>query len=192
VANPALATRSAFSDRTGLVTSALIISVRENLTLASFCAAKGKCDALVAAVKDTYGVELPTTPARVEGRGIAFVWHGPEQWIAVAERGNGRDLERELKPVLAGLSSVVDLSDGRVVVRISGPRARDVLAKGIPIDLHPRAFRPGMVAISHASHMSVILWQLDDGPTYELALFRSFAESFAHWLQQSAAEYMSL
>jgi heterotetrameric sarcosine oxidase gamma subunit len=191
VTNQGLTARPAFSDVTEVMSSGLMISVRENLTLVSFCAPKGKRAALIAAVKDAYGVELPATPARVEGKDIAFVWNGPEQWLAVAERGNGRDLERQLKPVLAGLSSVVDLSDARVAVRISGPRARDVLAKGVPIDLHPRAFRPGMVAISHASHMSVILWQLDGAPTYELAVFRSFAASFAHWLQQSAAEYIS-
>jgi heterotetrameric sarcosine oxidase gamma subunit len=191
VTKQTLSARPAFSDGTEVMSSGLMISVRENLALVSFCAAKGKRAALVAMVKDTYGVELPATPARVEGKDVAFVWNGPEQWLAIAERGNGRDLERELKPVLAGLSSVVDQSDARVVVRISGPRVREVLAKGVPIDLHPRAFCPGMMAISHARHMSVILWQLDDAPTYELAPFRSFAESFAHWLQQSAAEYAS-
>jgi heterotetrameric sarcosine oxidase gamma subunit len=189
VTSRGLTARSAFSDVSDVISSLLMISVRENLTAASLCAAKGKCAALVAAVKDAYGVELPATPARVEGKDVAFVWTGPEQWFAVAERGNGRDLERELKPVLAGLSSVVDQSDARAVIRISGPRASDVLAKGIPIDLHPRAFRPGMVAITHANHIGVILWQLDGAPSYELAIFRSFAESFGQWLEQSAAEY---
>jgi heterotetrameric sarcosine oxidase gamma subunit len=191
VADQALAARSAFPDVTEVMSSRLMVNVRENLALASFCAAKGKCAALVAAVKDAYGVELPATPARVAGKDVAFVWNGPQQWVAVAERGSARDLERELKRVLAGLSSVVDQSDARVVIRISGPRARHILAKGIPIDLHPRAFRPGIAAITHASHMGVILWQLDDVPTYELAIFRSFAESFAQWLQRCAAEFIA-
>jgi methylglutamate dehydrogenase subunit D len=29
------------------------------------------------------------------------------------------------------------------VLRITSPRVRDALAKGVAIDLHPRAFRPG-------------------------------------------------
>jgi sarcosine oxidase subunit gamma len=157
--------------------------------MASFAAAKGKKDELQNAIRAAYGVELPSGAGRVEGNGIAFVWAGPDHWLAVAERGVSRDLEAELKSRLAGIASVVDQSDGRIVVRISGPHARDVLAKGVPIDLHPRAFSPGSVVITHASHIGVILWQTDDAPTYEAALFRSYADSFTHWLFEAAAEF---
>lgn len=191
MANSSLAARSAFPDVTERMFGRLTVDVRDNLTLAGACTAKGKHAALIAAVKEAYGVEPPAAPARVEGRDIAFVWSGSEQWIALAERRDGRDLERELEPRLAGLAAVADLSDARAVIRISGPRARDVLAKGIPIDLHPRVFKPSGVAITHASHIGVILWQLDAYPTYELAIFRSFAHSFLVWLERSAAEYQS-
>ena len=89
------------------------------------------------------------------------------------------------------MSSIVDQSDARAVVRISGSRARDVLAKGVPIDLHPRAFKANNVAITHASHIGIIFWQIDDAPTYEIAMFRSFADSFAHWLIELSAEFVA-
>lgn len=189
MADLALTPASAFLDWHPPATPDLAVSARETLTMASFAAVRGKEDALREAIHAGYGADLPRHAARVTGVGIAFVWTGPDQWLAVAERANGRDLETELKEQLAGIASVVDHSDGRVVVRISGPRARDVLAKGVPIDLHPRAFGPGDVAITHASHIGIILWQTDDAPTYEAALFRSYADSFAHWLFESAAEY---
>jgi sarcosine oxidase subunit gamma len=185
VASQSLAEHSAFADVNRSVSKELTIGVRDELTLASFASAKGKREALVAAIKDKYGLTLPSTPLRVEGRGIAVLWSGPDQWIAVAERTNGRDLERELKPLLAGVASVVDQTDARAILRISGPRSRAVLAKGVPIDLHPRAFGPGAVAITHASHIGVTLWQLDAAPTYELAVFRSYAQSLADWLDAS-------
>lgn len=169
----------------------LAVTARETLTMASFAAARGKKDALRDTVRTAYGVELPAGAGRVEGQGIAFVWAGPDHWLALAERGQNRDLEVELKGKLAGIASVVDQSDGRVIVRISGANARAVLAKGVPIDLHPRAFRPGDVAITHASHIGIILWQTDEAPTYECAMFRSYADSFAHWLFESAAEFAS-
>lgn len=191
MADQALTPRSAFTDWYPPATPDLAVSALETLTMASFAAARGKEDALREAIRVAYGAQLPKGAGRVEGKGIAFVWAGPGQWLAVAGREQGRDLEAELKTTLAGIASVVDQSDGRVVVRISGARARDVLAKGVPIDLHPRAFRSGDVAITHASHIGVILWQTDDAPTYEVALFRSYADSFAHWLFESAAEYAS-
>ncbi len=56
----------------------------------------------------------------------------------------------------------------------------------MPIDLHPRVFAPGSVAITHASHIGIMVWQLDGVPTYEIAVFRSFAQSLADWLAASA------
>ncbi len=191
MADQGLKPTSAFLDWHPVQAPKLAVSLRETLTMASFAAVRGKEDALRDAIRAAYGTDLPAGNGRVEGSDIAFVWAGPGQWLAIAERGAGRDLEVELKGKLAGIASVVDQSDGRVIVRLAGPLARDVLAKGVPIDLHPRAFKPGSVAITHASHIGVILWQLDEAPTYEAAMFRSYADSFAHWLFESAAEYAS-
>jgi heterotetrameric sarcosine oxidase gamma subunit len=189
VASETLTPASAFLHWRPIAHPGFTAAPREALTMASFATARGKTEALAEAMRSSYKLELPRRPGRSEGNGLAVVWTGPDQWLAVADRDQGRDLETELKPALAGLASVVDQSDGRVVVRVSGPRTRDVLAKGLPLDLHPRAFKPGDAAITHASHIGVILWQLDDRPTYELAMFRSYADSFAHWLDEAAAEY---
>jgi sarcosine oxidase subunit gamma len=101
----------------------------------------------------------------------------------------GHRFEATLRECFAGLASVCDQSDGRCVIRISGPSARDVLAKGIPLDLHPRVFGPGQAAVTLAAHIGVHIWQIDDMPTYEIAVFRGFAGSFWHWLMESAAEF---
>ena len=39
------------------------------------------------------------------------------------------------------------------------------------------------------AHIGVQLWQLDDAPTYELAVPRSMAKSFWTWFSASAAEF---
>ena len=54
-----------------------------------------------------------------------------------------------------GSASVTDQSDGRVVLEISGPRVRDVLAKGVMLDLHERDFRPGATAVTLMAHTGV-------------------------------------
>lgn len=194
MANQTLTARSAFTDWRSVATPDLSIISRDNLVLASIAAGKGRLDDVRTIIRDTYGVDLPTKPERVEGNNIAFVWAGPDQWLAVAERGGdggfGRDLEAELKPLLNGKAAVVDQSDGRAVIRISGVKAREVLAKGLPIDLHPSAFPTNGVAITHASHIGIVIWQIDETPTYEIAMFRSFADSFAHWLYDSTAEFV--
>ena len=71
----------------------------------------------------------------------------------------------------------------------SGPRARDVLQKGVLIDLHPGAFKTGDVAVTPIAHIGTHLWQVDDTPAYEIAVFRSFADAFRHWLEEAGAEF---
>ncbi len=193
MADLSLTPASAFMHWKPVVQNTLSITANETATMASIAVNTGQTATLQAAIEGAYGVALPSRPARTQAKdGTAFVWAGPGQWLAVAERESGRDLETELKSRLAGLASVADQSDGRIIVRISGERARDVLAKGVPLDLDPRAFKAGDAAITHASHIGVMLWQLDERPTYQLAMFRSYADSFAHWLAESAAEYVSV
>jgi heterotetrameric sarcosine oxidase gamma subunit len=75
------------------------------------------------------------------------------------------------------------------VLRLSGPKVRATFEKGLGVDLHPGSFRPGDAAVTACAHLGVILWQIDEAPTYEVAVFRSLASRFWHWLSESAAEY---
>jgi len=164
-----------------------IIAERSWLGLATVAARKG--GPLRAAVKASYGVDLPDGSTVVDGRDASFVGYGTGQWLAVSETLASEALARDLAQRLKGLASISDQSGGRTVLRLSGPRAREVLAKGLPIDLHPSVFGPGSAATSTLSLMGVQLWQVDDAPTYDIALFRSVSASFWRWLTTSAAEF---
>jgi len=157
--------------------------------LATVTARKGRHAALLGAARSAFGVELPSSPRRVEGRDLAFVWSGPDQWLACRHPAPAEGMEALLATAFAGLASVVDQSHGRTLLCVTGPHVRDALAKGVPIDLHPRAFEVGHAAATLVSHIPVHLWQIDDRPTYEFAVARSLAASFWHWLATSAAEY---
>lgn len=167
----------------------VVISERVGLGLATVAARKGKTDAVKQAVAKAYGVDLPGSSRVAQGAEVSFVGYGPGQWLAVSESLANEALARDLSEKLQGLASISDQSGGRTVLRLSGPHARDVLAKGLPIDLDPRVFPLGSAATSVISHMGVQLWQLDDTRSYDLAIFRSLSESFWSWLTASAAEY---
>jgi heterotetrameric sarcosine oxidase gamma subunit len=167
----------------------VVISERIGLGLATVAACKGKADALREAVASAYGVQLPSSSHVVQGPQVSFVGYGPGQWLAVSESLANEALARDLSEKLQGLASISDQSGGRAVLRLRGPKARDVLAKGLPIDLDPRAFPLGSAATSAISHMGVQLWQSDDTRSYDITIFRSVSESFWRWLTASAAEY---
>jgi sarcosine oxidase subunit gamma len=64
---------------------------------------------------------------------------------------------------------------------------RDALAKGVPVDLHPTVFTDD-VAVTIISHIGAIVWQ-SAPDRFSIAIFRSYAQSFWHWLAASAAEF---
>ena len=170
----------------------LILSERAELSLATIIARKGEAQALAELVRSAYGIDLPLTPRFAggqlpDGRFLIFIWGGFEQWLAFAE--GAQDLERELTLGLGKRAMITDQSDGRTILRLRGPKARAVLAKGMAIDLHPRAFKPGDVALTMAAHIGVQLWQVDGTPTYEIAVARSLAKSLWAWLSASASEF---
>jgi sarcosine oxidase subunit gamma len=140
-------------------------------------------------VCQAYDVDLPDASRIAQGADVSFVGYGPGQWLAVSEKLKGVALAQDLSAHLKGLASISDQSGGRTVLTVSGPRARDVLAKGLPIDLDPRAFPLGSAATSAISHMGVQLWQVDDTRSYDVAIFRSLSGSFWRWFTASAAEY---
>jgi len=167
----------------------VIISELTGLGLATVACRKGQAPALNTTVQKSYGVELPASSRVAQGPKVTFIGYGPGQWLAVSESLANEALAGDLAARLKGLASISDQSGGRTIFRISGPRARDALAKGLPIDLDPRAFPPGSAATSAISHIGVQLWQTDDTRGYDLAIFRSLTESLWRWLTASAAEF---
>ena len=140
-------------------------------------------------VAGAYGLVLPDGPRIAAKNGVSFAGIGVGQWLAAAEAPAATEFVSSLRERLAGLASITDQSDGRVVLRLSGDRVRDVLAKGVPVDLHPRTFRTGDVASTLIAHIGVQIQQLDDRPAYQLMAFRSLAGSLWSWLTKAAAEF---
>ena len=167
----------------------VLLSERADLALAAVMMRRGAGEALTRRVRAGFGLDLPTTSRRAAHGSLAFVWAGPGHWLAVTEGGDGSSFEKLLRHDLSNLASISDQSDAWAVVRIAGVRARDALAKGVPVDLNPRVFTAGDAAVTTVGHIGVHLWQLDEAPTYEFAVFRSYAAAFWRWLIDSAAEF---
>src|SRR5262245_33662586 len=165
------------------------IAERSGVTLCSVLARKGAELRLAERVRQRFGIELPREPRHTATAPVAFAWAGPSEWLAIAQQTDGRSFELQLRSSLDDVACIMDQSDGRTIVRIGGPRARDALAKGVHVDLHPSAFRPGDTAVTTVAYVGAHFWQIDAAPTYEFAVPRSFAVSFWEWLVAAAAEF---
>ena len=168
----------------------VVLAERTGLHAFVLLAHKGQADSLREALK-RLGHDLPTTPRRSDAQNLALIWTGPGQWLGLTEARNAGPVQKLFAP-LDTLCSIVRADDSRIILSVGGPRARATLAKMLQVDLHPRAFRPGDVAVTPAGIIPAILWQVDAAPTYDIAVPRSFAQSFWHWLTDSGAEFGTL
>jgi sarcosine oxidase subunit gamma len=160
------------------------------LQMATVICYKGKRAELSAKLMDKYRLLLPDGPRRAANGTAALLGLGPRTFLFQREAGSF--LEPELALALGDTAAITDQSDGYAVLRLSGPGVRAVLEKCVSIDLHERVFSPGSVASTSCAHLGVILWRLDDEAglaVFEMAVFRSFARSLWHFIEESAAEF---
>jgi sarcosine oxidase subunit gamma len=138
----------------------------------------------------TLGARLPDYCGHTtaSGRHTLF-WLGPDAWL-VLSGADGAALTAELREALGpDPGSVVDVSAHRTTLELSGPGARQVLEKGCPLDLHPRAFGPGRAVSTTVGSVAVLLWQVDDRPAYRLFPRSSFADHLGRWLVDAMGEF---
>ena len=138
------------------------------------------------------GGSLPRTPntAAATINGWTLLWLGPDEWLVTGPAGDGAGLEEALQARLDGHHhALTDVSAMYATLALSGPRAREVLMKGCRLDLHPRAFGPGVCVQTSLARGHVILHQTDDAPSYEITVRNSFLAYLATWLLDAMAEY---
>ena len=161
----------------------LLIERLDDGPLVRLASRRGQEATLASLVRRHYGIELPSGPAFTAHDGVAFIGIAPGAWMVT-----GVELSA-LEQALGTAASLFDWSDSRALLRLGGPMVRDVLAKGLPVDLHPRVFRSGCVAVTRIGHIGVTLWQTDDAPHYLVAMPRSYAGDLLRWLLQAGAEH---
>jgi sarcosine oxidase, subunit gamma len=148
----------------------------------------------MAAVGRAIDLLLPGEPNTTATRGeLTALWLGPDAWLLTCPPDEAASHIGSLRDALSDVhAAITDVSDGRVALRLGGPSARDVLAKGCPLDLHPRAFAAGRCAQSLLAKASVLIHLLADdarGPTFDVYVARSFAHYLFAWLEDAGREY---
>jgi len=164
------------------------LSVRHPASIVTIIARKDKADAASKAVAARFGSTLPAAGKSSTGQGVSFHWCGADQWYAIADGFGEGELYRALKETLAGLASISEQSHGRVIIRVAGPKARAVLNKGTPVDLHHSVFALGSSAVTQMAHVGAHLVRTGED-SFELSVFRGFSANFWDWLTTMSEEF---
>ncbi|MGH6930044.1 MAG: sarcosine oxidase subunit gamma [Dongiaceae bacterium] len=147
--------------------------------------------AFAGAVRSVTGLQLPSTPNSFATAGeLACLWLGPDEWLIFGPGGDEHEIAGRLRAAFADLhAAVIDVSEARTAITLAGPRARELLAKGTSIDLHPRVFGPGRCVQTGFAGANIILRQTDQTPAFEILVLNSFAEHVWAWIEGACREF---
>ncbi len=149
-------------------------------------------DGVAAAVSEATACPAPSdTRNAASADPVTVFMTGPERLLIVAPESQG--LHGKLVARLAAdQAAVTRLDHGRAVLRLAGSAARDVLAKGLPVDIDDSVFPAGAFAQSMLEEVAALVHRRpDEGgqPIFDIYVTRSLAHIVFAWLQEAAAEF---
>ncbi|AYD01978.1 sarcosine oxidase subunit gamma family protein [Neorhizobium sp. NCHU2750] len=132
------------------------------------------------------GHEAAVKAALSAVEGVQLRHCAPGEWLVVSTASSASAIENLLLEI-AG-ASAIDQSDGRLLIRISSPSVRKILAKCVAVDLHPDVFAIGQSANMACCHVAINLARTD-ADTFEIAAPRSFCGSLFEEIMEMGREF---
>lgn len=147
----------------------------------------GTVNELARIAQGLLGADLPlTVGAAARGAEHTLFKIGPESFWIVGPAGAWEVALRDAVP--GEIGSVVSLSHGRTRLFIEGAASREVLCRGIGIDLHPEVFQTDAFALTELVHTPVLLHRCA-AHRYELYVLTTYAEWVWDWLADAALPF---
>ena len=167
----------------------VMIRENQNFLLASLTAFNDQQKELSASIFSAFGIQRPKNCKVERAKHINFISIAPHQWLIYCHRDDNSDFIPSLKSIVGPSAAIVDLSDARAIIQVSGSKAIDTLTKGISIDLHPDNFTNEHAASTFAAHLGMTIWKSEDSSVFNISVFRAFSSSTLEWLITSASEF---
>lgn len=131
------------------------------------------------------GCAFPDRTGIVTRGHAAMAWMSPDEVLLLLPYDAVRDALAQIAAALAGRHHLaVDVSDARALLQVTGPGAREVLAKLAPADLHPDSFGPGTMRRTRLGQVAAAFW-MDTDESVAVICFRSVADYVQALLEAS-------
>jgi len=136
-----------------------------------------------ASLREVTGLSVPDTRRITLDGQSALGWMSPDELLWLCE--NGPNSAAALSKALGEQHSlIVDVSDARARFRIEGSGAREVIAKGAPVDMAKLSL--GEIRRTRLGQVAVAFWMSEGNEAIDLICFRSVAGFVEEWLINAA------
>ncbi|MEM9584890.1 MAG: sarcosine oxidase subunit gamma family protein [Pseudomonadota bacterium] len=138
------------------------------------------------AVKALAGVDVPLQTRCNAGAHHTVAWMSPDELLFLCPYEEAAAGVAALTEALRGTHFLAaNVSDARAVFRVTGEKARDVIAKLAPVDMTASAFAEGHFRRTRLAQTPAAFW-MPDAQTVELICFRSVADYVFALLSRAA------
>jgi sarcosine oxidase subunit gamma len=128
------------------------------------------------ATKAAVGVGVPDMRHCTVSDGQGAAWMSPDELLIMCGYSEvPAKLEKITEALGKSHALAANVSDARAVFEVSGPNARDVLAKLAPVDLAPDVFTLGMFRRTRMAQVPAAFW-LREPDTFQIICFRSVGQ----------------
>ena len=150
---------------------------------ASVAARNGQEAAVISAMAQNHGLDLPVAGKAAQAGELAAFWISPSQWMCAAPHETHELLAQQLKATLGDRASVVEQTDAWCRFDVAGAKLCDLFERLTKADV--RAMPPGSACRSTVEHLGVFLWRTAEDQMVVLGP-RSSAASLHHALVTAA------
>ena len=132
-------------------------------------------------------LELSLLSSKVSSnKDTRILWSAPNTWLVVSKK---KDIIKTIKKKCSNEDfAITDISHSRSTIQIKGPKAKEVLKKGCPINFNE--FEKNNCAGSIFHGINIVIDCIENNPqTFNLITLRSFGESFYHHITDASLEF---
>ena len=133
------------------------------------------------------GLSAPAPNRFTSAGDLALAAIAPGEWLLT---GGGESVANALMHIRECLGDAtvlaLDLTHGRIVLRLEGPAGRDWLAAFTPLDLRPEHFPTGVAVRTRFADIGVFAARTGDTPAFLLIADQSYAGYLQHLLGSSS------
>ena len=166
-------------------------SMNEKLFLGKI-ALFGEDDLFFEKISNKLNISLPASPnTTANNEKITALWLSPKEWLIAVNPSIDVEEVRSLQNHISDIHALaLDVSDRWTAINVSGKKAIDVLSKGTTIDLDNSVFGSGACAQTTLWTVNVIIYQIDEKPTFDIFVDSTMAKFLWQWLEHSSKEYV--
>lgn len=168
----------------------LVLSERRALSVLQVSAFASVASPAAVVLADALELAAPANNSISGDPGKSWRCVAPGVWLLIGQSGMLPDTAT-LRARLGETATVVDLSHARCAMQLHGAAASRTLAKYCGLDLDVSAFPTGSATNTRFGHIGMHLARVDDLPTFELLVFRGYAQYVFEALCDGAAEFSS-